>query len=77
MDDANYTGDVDRMVKRGYIRTAPDPNDGRRLVLQLTGDGRAVIEGNLAAALQASESTLEPLTSGERMMFIELLRKIT
>jgi DNA-binding MarR family transcriptional regulator len=77
MDVATIKGVVDRMVKRGYIRTAPDPNDGRRLVLQLTGDGRAVIEGNLAAALQASESTLEPLTSGERMMFIELLRKIT
>jgi MarR family transcriptional regulator, lower aerobic nicotinate degradation pathway regulator len=77
MDVATIKGVVDRMVKRGYIKTAPDPNDGRRLVLQLTGDGRAVIDGNLAAALQATETTLEPLTSGERMMFIELLRKIT
>lgn len=77
MDVATIKGVVDRMVKRGFIRTEPDANDGRRLVLSLTDDGRAVIETNVAAALSATEKTLEPLTSGERMMLIELIRKIT
>jgi DNA-binding MarR family transcriptional regulator len=77
MDVATIKGVVDRMVRRGLIQTASDPNDGRRLVLKLTGEGHALIEANLAAAIQATENTLEPLTSAERMMFIELLRKIT
>ncbi len=77
MDVATIKGVVDRMVRRGYIQTAPDPNDGRRLVLQLTPQGHAVIDANLAAAARATEDTLEPLTSAERMMFIELLRKVT
>lgn len=77
MDVATIKGVVDRMVRRGLIQTAPDANDGRRLVLKLTDDGRATIAANLPAAVQATEATLEPLTPAERMMFIELLRKIT
>ncbi|TWF52387.1 MarR family winged helix-turn-helix transcriptional regulator [Neorhizobium alkalisoli] len=77
MDVTTIKGVVDRMVKRGYINTAADPNDGRRLVLQLTDEGHAVIDNNLAAAIQATKDTLEPLTPGERMMFLELLHKIT
>ncbi|AYD04010.1 MarR family transcriptional regulator [Neorhizobium sp. NCHU2750] len=77
MDVATIKGVVDRMVKRGFIRTAPDPNDGRRLVLKLTEPGHAIIAANLSAAVTATENTLNPLTSAERMMFIELLRKIT
>ncbi|MCL6707137.1 MarR family transcriptional regulator [Pseudomonas sp. R2.Fl] len=76
MDVATIKGVVDRMVKRGFIRTEPDPNDGRRLVLSLTEAGQAVIDHNLAAAVEVTEKTLEPLTSGERMMLLELIRKI-
>lgn len=76
MDVATIKGVVDRMVKRGFIRTEPDPNDGRRLILSLTEAGQAVIDSNLAAAVEVTEKTLEPLTSGERMMLLELIRKI-
>jgi Transcriptional regulators len=76
MDVATIKGVVDRMVKRGFIRTEPDPNDGRRLILSLTETGQAVIDRNLAAAVEVTEKTLEPLTSGERMMLLELIRKI-
>ena len=50
--------------------------DGRRLVLSLTEEGLAVIDRNLATAAAVTDETLMPLTSGERMMLIELLRKI-
>lgn len=77
MDVATIKGVVDRLVKRDFIRTEPDPNDGRRLVLSLTDQGREAINRNIAAALAISEKTLQPLTSGERMMLIELIRKIS
>lgn len=76
MDVATVKGVVDRLVKRGFVATAPDQNDGRRVVLSLTADGLAVIAANVGAALVATEGTLAPLTSGERMMFLELLQKI-
>ncbi len=76
MDVATIKGVVDRLVKRGYVSTAPDPQDGRRLVLSLTGEGEAAIARNLLTAVAVTEETLSPLTSGERMMLIELLRKI-
>jgi DNA-binding MarR family transcriptional regulator len=77
MDVTTIKGVVDRMVKRGYVSATADPNDGRRLLLKLTADGHAVVDNNLAAAIQATANTLEPLTPGERMMFLELLHKIT
>lgn len=76
MDVATIKGVVDRLVVRNLVSTSPDPNDGRRLILALTPEGETVIARNLAAAAAVTEETLSPLTSGERMMLIELLRKI-
>jgi MarR family transcriptional regulator, lower aerobic nicotinate degradation pathway regulator len=76
MDVATIKGVVDRLVARGYVRTAPDPNDGRRLLLSVTPDGDDAISRNLANALDVTDATLAPLTSGEQMMLIELLKKI-
>ncbi|MBP2549132.1 DNA-binding MarR family transcriptional regulator [Neorhizobium galegae] len=76
MDVATIKGVVDRLVARGYVATAPDPQDGRRLILSLTGEGEAAIARNIKTAIAVTDDTLSPLTSGERMMLIELLRKI-
>ena len=76
MDVATIKGVVDRLVARGLVRTAADPNDGRRLVLSLTDEGLATIQRNVETASAVTDETLLPLTSGERMMLIELLRKI-
>ena len=77
MDVATIKGVVDRLVARGLVRTAADPNDGRRLVLRVTEEGRAAIGRNLAIAADVSRETLAPLTAGERLMLADLLRKIT
>ena len=76
MDVATIKGVIDRLVARNLVRTAPDPNDGRRLILSLTEEGQATIDRNLDNAVSVTEETLAPLTSGERMMLVELLRKI-
>lgn len=76
MDAATIKGVVDRLVARGYVKTAPDPADGRRLVLSVTPEGDEVIARNVAAAVAATEETLAPLNSVERMMLMELIRKI-
>jgi DNA-binding MarR family transcriptional regulator len=76
MDVATIKGVVDRLVTRGFVQTAQDRRDGRRLILSLTPEGEAALARNLAAARAVSEETLSPLTSGERMILIELLTKI-
>jgi MarR family transcriptional regulator, lower aerobic nicotinate degradation pathway regulator len=76
MDVATIKGVVDRLVARGYVRSTPDPNDGRRLLLSVTADGADAIQRNLENALAVTDATLAPLTSGEQMMLIELLKKI-
>ena len=76
MDVATIKGVIDRLVARGFVETAPDPNDGRRLILSLTPEGQSVIDRNIETARAVTDETLAPLTSGERMMLIELLRKI-
>lgn len=76
MDVATIKGVVDRLVARGFVATAPDARDGRRLVLSLTEAGLAAIDRNVETATRVTDETLSPLTSGERMMLIELLRKI-
>lgn len=76
MDVATIKGVIDRLVARGFVETAPDPNDGRRLILSLTPEGQSVIDRNIEIARAVTDETLAPLTSGERMMLIELLRKI-
>lgn len=76
MDAATIKGVVDRLVARGYVRTAPDPEDGRRLVLSITPEGEEAVARNLSAALAVTEETLAPLTAGERRTLIELIRKI-
>jgi len=76
MDVATIKGVIDRLVARDFVQTAPDPNDGRRLILSLTPEGQSVIDRNIETARAVTDDTLAPLTSGERMMLIELLRKI-
>lgn len=76
MDVATIKGVVDRLVARGLILSGPDAKDGRRLVLSLTDEGLEIIRRNVETATVITEETLAPLTSGERMMLIELLKKI-
>lgn len=76
MDVATIKGVVDRLVARDLVKSAPDPNDGRRLILSLTAEGDAALARNLPIAHAVTEETLSPLTSGERMILIELLTKI-
>jgi DNA-binding MarR family transcriptional regulator len=76
VDMATIKGVVDRLVKRGLVRTQVDAADARRLVLNLTDDGEQTISRNSRAALDVSQETLRPLTLAERMMFLDLLKKI-
>ncbi len=77
MDGATIKGVIGRLQDRGLVSTAPDPDDRRRLVVDLTAEGQAFIEECLARASAISEATLAPLTAAEARQLLTLIAKLT
>lgn len=76
MDAATVKGVIDRLTRRGLTETHPDPEDGRRLLVALTADGRRLVDGSLPNALRVTEDTLAPLSERERKLLIDLLKRL-
>ena len=76
MDAATIKGVVDRLLRRGFVKTAPDPEDGRRMRVSITRDGVAAVARGVAPATAITAETLEPLGLAERRTLVELLRRI-
>ena len=76
MDGATIKGVIDRLTRRGFTSTRPDPADGRRLLVALTGRGEALYERAKSIAKHISEQTLAPLNAGERAELLTLLAKL-
>jgi DNA-binding MarR family transcriptional regulator len=77
MDPATMFGVASRLAKRNLVRQSVDPADARRVILQLTEEGHALVEAMKARGAEVSARTLEPLTREEGEMLCRLLRKIT
>ncbi len=77
MDGATIKGVVDRLVRQGFVATAPDEADRRRLTVALTDEGQRFFNAQIAAALEVSDKTLEPLSKAEQAQFLALLARLT
>ena len=76
MDVATIKGVIDRLTARGLTETAPDPEDGRRLLVSLTRAGQQFAEKAAPNALAVSRETLAPLEPKEREVLMELLNRL-
>src|SRR3954469_22510693 len=76
MDIATIKGVIDRLPARGLTEPAPDPADGRRLLVSLTRAGQQLAEKALPNALAITKETLAPLDAKERDILMELLSKL-
>ena len=77
MDAATIKGVVGRLVTRRLVTTVPSEEDRRRLVVDLTPEGRALFAELGARGGEATERTLAPLSAGERERFLDMLRRLT
>jgi DNA-binding MarR family transcriptional regulator len=77
MDAATIKGVVDRLARLGFVATAPDPDDRRRLIVTLTHAGATLFAARSATALKVSEDTLSPLTLEEQATLKALLARLT
>jgi DNA-binding MarR family transcriptional regulator len=76
MDAATIKGVVDRLCRRGLLETAPDPDDGRRMLVSITREGLDAVQRGVRAATAITAETLAPLAPGERRVLLDLLRRI-
>jgi DNA-binding MarR family transcriptional regulator len=76
MDAATIKGVVDRLSARGLTTAQPDPEDGRKLNIALTDEGRAVVARATEIAFAITEETLSPLSATERQTLLRLLEKL-
>ena len=72
----NLTMLLDRLQDRGLIRRDRSPTDGRSQHIVLTDTGRQLADSSAAAAGPMEAELTDRLSRAERMMLIELLRKV-
>jgi DNA-binding MarR family transcriptional regulator len=76
MDPATIKGVVSRLVARGLMERAADPQDQRRVTLRLSKEGGALVASLVDRARAATEATLAPLSPAEQRRIVALLGKI-
>lgn len=74
VDAATIKGVVDRLAARGLVAVAPDVDDGRRVVVTLTDEGRDLVDVCIPLAAEISATTLAPVDATDHA---ELLRLLT
>ena len=70
------TNRVDRLAARGLVERMPDPRDRRGVLVRLTPDGKATVDGAFTALLEAERALLADLPVRERTRLAGLLRTL-
>jgi DNA-binding MarR family transcriptional regulator len=76
LSSAGITSRVDRLERRGLVRRLPDPDDRRGVIVELTDEGREVVDAAVGAVAQSDRELLERLDPEEVAAFERLLRKL-
>jgi DNA-binding MarR family transcriptional regulator len=70
------TNRVDRLAARGLVERYPDPDDRRGVIVRLTPDGKAAVDGALDALLAAESELLADLPANQQRDLANLLRRL-
>lgn len=70
------TNRVDRLAARGFVERLPDPSDRRGVLVRLTDDGRAKVDGALASLLERERALLAGLDAPAQARLAALLRTL-
>ena len=72
----SMTAAVDRLENKGLIKRSPAPSDRRAKVLQLTPEGRRIVEAAFGRHAAELESAMAVLSQSEKRMLHALLKKL-
>ena len=70
------TNRVDRLAARNLVERLPDPRDRRGVLVRLTIEGKAAVDGAFEALLAAEADLLADLPGRERTKLAALLRSL-
>ncbi|MCW2815818.1 MAG: MarR family transcriptional regulator [Nocardioides sp.] len=70
------TNRVDRLAARGLVERYPDPEDRRGVIVRLTADGAARVDGAFEALLDAERALLAGLPARDQARLATLLRSL-
>jgi DNA-binding MarR family transcriptional regulator len=70
------TNRVDRLAGRGLVERHPDPEDRRGVLVRLTAEGKATVDGAFAALLDAERALLADLPASAQKELAGLLRRL-
>jgi DNA-binding MarR family transcriptional regulator len=76
LSSAGITSRIDRLERRGLVRRLDDPDDRRGVIIELTDDGREVVDEAVAALATSDRQLLERLDPQEVDQLEGLLRKV-
>jgi DNA-binding MarR family transcriptional regulator len=76
MSPSGITGRLDGLEKRGFIRRLPSPADRRKVIVELTEEGRRAWLGTFDPQTNEEEKVLAALDPDEREQLDRLLRKM-
>ena len=68
------TNRIDRLESEGLVRRLPDPGDRRRVLVELTADGRKLVDKATKARFEAASEALQGLDENQRKHLGDLLR---
>lgn len=68
------TNRVDRLERRGLVERSPDPHDRRGVIVRLTADGRATVDGAMADLLERERQLLAELPEDQQAELARFLR---
>lgn len=76
LTSGSITTAVQRLERQGCVQRSPDPEDGRKVVIELTPEGRSRIEKAFLEHAERLEDCFAPLSNEEKNTFITLMKKI-
>ena len=77
VSSGTMTNRIDRLVSRGLVERRTDPNDGRGILVMMTGDGRERVDAAISTLLTAESELLERLSAPDQERLSALLRKLS
>jgi DNA-binding MarR family transcriptional regulator len=76
MSPSGITGRLDALEKRGFIRRLPSPADRRKVIVELTGEGRQAWLDTFDPQGNEEAKVLAVLEPDEQEQFNEMLRRM-
>lgn len=70
------TNRLDRLEEAGLVQRIPHPDDRRALIVQMTEEGKKMVEEALEVRFEHANRTLSGLSEAERGQLVGLLRKL-